>query len=323
VLQVGILNSAILFIENNFYPLVFSLIFLLLGIFSKPFGIKSKKVNKKENKFSRDQKIRSIYSKIDSISDVFFLLKNYFRKNLEFLTDSKDKEIIFVNNLLVLYFFSSFFFLFFFSNFTEVWYSSVLFVFFSFFLPFFLISLFLDVNKVKFNKLIPECVDEFRSAFIQTNKISDSLFITSENIRIKNKKVANLFKQLAESQNLKDDLELLKKRYKNVWLNIFFNLILNYRNNGGDLVGQLHKLNVLIARNTLIVKRRNQKIIMFEIFIILILILGIPFIYYFNNSITQSFNSFSGFINDLNIVKMLISGVLGLIVNEFLRRKGD
>ena len=255
-------ETAILLFQKNTYLVMVALLllmgFLHVNIFKKTNASKSKST------YTRKQRIYFLYEKIDAVTDVFYLFKQYYKKKIMLFVMDQGQETKYVNNLLFFQLFLSLVLLVFSSFFVSLWYSQALFSVISLTLPFVIITSFLDHKKRKINQTMPLIIDSFRSAYMTTGKIAESFEVTAEETLNKSKKISLMFRKVAESGSLEDDLLMIKSVYENPWLNIFINLVLNHKQHGGDLVRQLHKLNSSIESSNSMIGKRNKKILMFQ-----------------------------------------------------------
>jgi len=115
----------------------------------------------------------------------------------------------------------------------QLWYVKILLTGMSIILPYYIATLFLDMYRYYISKAIPKLIDEFRSSFIRHNKIRPALKECSLYI---DKGLGGIIARASDSTFIEKSLDTLKQRFDNVWFNIYVALLLNYKENGGELI---------------------------------------------------------------------------------------
>lgn len=91
--------------------------------------------------------------------------------------------------------------------------------------------------------------------------------------------------RVSDSSDINRSLYTIRDRIDDTWFNIFVMLIVNYRENGGELIAQLYKLNRSITRYNNIEKKKNKRLIWYEVFTVATSIFSLPVIILINNLI--------------------------------------
>jgi hypothetical protein len=185
-------------------------------------------------------------------------------------------------------------------------------------LPYYLATLFLDIYRYHIGRCIPKLIDEFRSSFIRHNKISPALKECSLYI---DKGLGGIIARAADSTFIEQSLDTLKQKFDNVWFNIFVVLLLNFKENGGELIDQLYRLNRTMTRYNNVEKKKNRRLIWYEVFAVCASVFSIPAIFLVNSLIL---GSDQGLLIDAktNIIISQVIGfsVLSLVIIRILRR---
>jgi hypothetical protein len=185
-------------------------------------------------------------------------------------------------------------------------------------LPYYIATLFLDMYRYYIGRAIPKLIDEFRSSFIRHNKIRPALKECSVYI---DKGLGGIIARAADSTFIEESLDTLKHRFDNVWFNIFVVLLLNFKENGGELIDQLYRLNRTMTRYNNVEKKKNKRLIWYEVFAVCASLFSIPAIFLVNGLIL---GSDQGTLIDAK-TNILISQVIGfsvlsLVIIRILRR---
>lgn len=200
----------------------------------------------------------------------------------------------------------------------QLWYVKTLLIGMSIILPYYIATLFLDMYRYHISRTIPKLIDEFRSSFIRHKKIRPALKECSLYI---DKGLGGIIARAADSTFIEKSLDTLKQRFDNVWFNIFVVLLLNFKENGGELIDQLYRLNRTITRYNNVEKKKNNRLIWYEVFAVCASVFSIPAIFLLNSIIL---GSDQGMLIDAktNIIISQIIGfsVLSLVVIRILRR---
>jgi hypothetical protein len=167
-------------------------------------------------------------------------------------------------------------------------------------------------------KAIPKLIDEFRSSFIGHKKIRPALKECSLYI---DKGLGGIVARAADSTFIEKSLDTMKQRLDNVWFNIFVILLLNFKENGGELIDQLYRLNRTMTRYNNVEKKKNKRLIWYEVFAVCASVFSIPAIFLVNSLIL---GSDQGTLIDAktNIIISQVIGfsVLSLVIIRILRR---
>ncbi len=200
----------------------------------------------------------------------------------------------------------------------QLWYVKILLTGMSIILPYYVATLFLDMYRYYIGRAIPKLIDEFRSSFIRNNKIRSALKECSLYI---DKGLGGIIARAADSTFIERSLDTLKQRFDNVWFNIFIVLLLNFKENGGELVDQLYRLNRTMTRYNNVEKKKNKRLIWYEVFAVCASVFSIPAIFLVNSLIL---GSDQGTLIDAktNIIISQVIGfsVLSLVIIRILRR---
>lgn len=199
----------------------------------------------------------------------------------------------------------------------QLWYCKVLILIISMFIPYYLVFLGFEIHKYKLNKNIPQLIDEFRSAFIKCKKIRPAFRECSMYV---DKSLGALLVEAADSSAMTEKLYSIREGFNNSWFNIFVTYVLEYRDNGGELLEQLYKLARTMGRSMGIEKKRNKRLIVYETFVVLLAMLSIPAVIWINTTITGS-NMSEVTIPELNttISRIIVSSITSLVVMRVLR----
>lgn len=200
----------------------------------------------------------------------------------------------------------------------QLWYVRLLITAMCVILPYYITALLLDLYKFRVNRQIPVMIDEFRSAFIRHNKVKPALKECSLHI---DKNLGRIISSASDSTFIEASLESLRSRFNNTWFNIFVVLLINYKENGGALIDQLYKLNKTMTRYGVIEKKKNKRLIWYEMFAVMASILSIPAIMWLNSNLL---GYETGAVIDAQS-NMIISRIIGfsivsLIIIRILRK---
>lgn len=205
-----------------------------------------------------------------------------------------------------------------FSGIGQVWYVKAILIIISFYLPYYIATLITDLYIEQVNKKIPKVIDSFRSSFVKTRKIKESL---RESGMSSNSNLNKALLEIAYKSDISEELGILGDRLKNVWFSMFVKLIQNYKTNGGELIDQLYRLNKTMILYINLEKKRSKKLIWYEVFAILSATLSIPVIFWLNYAILGS----EGYIptdsqGNMMIFRILCFTMFSLLVIRMLRR---
>jgi hypothetical protein len=163
---------------------------------------------------------------------------------------------------------------------------------------------------------IPSLIDSFRSSFISHNRIKPALLECSNNI---DKRLGNIILRVSDSSDLNESLSRVRDRINDTWFNIFVALLMNYRENGGELIRQLYKLNKTITRYNNIEKKKNKRLIWYEFFTLAASIFSLPTIIFLNKMILGT-NVGLYYDTTASFARIMIYSLLALLIVRVLRR---
>lgn len=200
----------------------------------------------------------------------------------------------------------------------QLWYAKILLAGMGLVLPYYMATLFLDLYRYQIGRSIPKLIDEFRSSFIRHNKLRPALKECSLYV---DKGLGRIIARAADSTFIEQSLDTLKQKLDNVWFNIFVVLLLNFKDNGGELIDQLYRLNRTMTRYNNVEKKKNTRLIWYEVFAVGASVFSIPAIFLVNSLIL---GSDQGVLIDAR-TNILISQVIGfsvlsLVIIRILRR---
>jgi len=200
----------------------------------------------------------------------------------------------------------------------QLWYAKILLAGMGLILPYYLATLFFDIYRYHIGRTVPKLIDEFRSSFIRHNKIRLALKECSLYI---DKGLGRIIARAADSTFIEQSLDTLKQKFDNVWFNIFVVLLLNFKENGGELIDQLYRLNRTMTRYNNIEKKKNNRLIWYEVFAVCASVFSIPAIFLINNLIL---GSEQGLLIDAKtnmiICQVIGFSILSLVIIRVLRR---
>lgn len=189
----------------------------------------------------------------------------------------------------------------------QLWYVRLMLAAMGLIVPYYIMTLLFDLYKYHIGRQIPKMIDEFRSAFIKHNRIRPALKECSLYIK---RGLGRIISRTADSTMIEERLEALRNRLNNVWFNIFATLVLNYKENGGELIDQLYRLNRTMTRYTGIEKKKNKRLLWYELFAVTASVISIPAVFWLNNIILG---------NDGNVIidaqsNILVSRIIGFSI---------
>jgi len=164
----------------------------------------------------------------------------------------------------------------------NLWYTRLIMLALCIMLPYYIFTLAVDYIKYSLRLKIPLLVDSFRSSFMTQYRIKPALQECSKNI---GRTLGRIMERVSDSSDINQSLYTIRDRIDDTWFNIFVLLIVNYRENGGELIAQLYKLNRSITRYNNIEKKKNKRLIWYEVFTVLTSIFSLPVIILINNLI--------------------------------------
>ncbi len=96
---------------------------------------------------------------------------------------------------------------------------------------------------------------------------------------------------------------------------------MNYKSNGGEIIDQLYKLNKTMTRSNNVEKKKNKRLIWYEVFAVAAALVSIPAVFYINSAIL---GGNTGVIIDgksnIIISRIIAYSMLSLIIVRILRR---
>jgi len=200
----------------------------------------------------------------------------------------------------------------------ELWYTKILVIAISIFLPYYVLTLIIDLLKNRVNSQVPEIIDEFRGAFLKYGRIKPALL---ESAKHTGGRLGAIVERAVLSTDVTESLQGLKSNLNNVWFGIFVQLLINFKTNGGELIDQLYKLNKTMVLYNNLEKKKSKRLIWYEIFAITVAFVSIPVIYWFNFQIlgSKSFVASDAQAN-LSVSRIIGLSIFSLIVIRILRK---
>ncbi|QNU68685.1 type II secretion system protein F [Ruminiclostridium herbifermentans] len=183
-------------------------------------------------------------------------------------------------------------------------------------LPYYIFTLVVDYMKYNIRLKIPLLIDSFRSSFMMNYRIRPAL---QECGKRTNKALGRIILRASDSSDLNESLCTIRDKVNDTWFNIFVLLILNYRKNGGELIAQLYKLSRSITRYNNIEKKKNKRLIWYEVFVILTSIFSLPAIILLNKMLL-GLSAWSYYDTTAAFTKVMIFSVMALVIVRTLRR---
>jgi len=203
-------------------------------------------------------------------------------------------------------------------NVGDLWYTKVLVVIISIFLPYYMFTLILDLISDKINRQVPGLIDEFRGAFLKHERIKPALLECAKNT---GGGLGNIVEKAVLSTDVIKSLQDLKANINNIWFGIFTQLLINYKANGGELVDQLYKLNKTMVLYNNLEKKKSKRLIWYEIFAVSVAFISIPVIFWFNTKILGSEGIMASDMEANLIVSRIIGlSIFSLVVIRVLRK---
>lgn len=302
---------------NMFYviTLVTGLIVILAGILFTPFSPSKSKVKtantkkylqylgKTLNKATSFSPLKQIRDRINDSLKIALLEE----KNSSYIASALAIALVTIGLLLAAILFSM----------GQLWYSKIMLSVMGLVLPLYAATLLLDLYRHRITRQIPELIDEFRSSFIRHNKIRPAL---KECSRYIDRRLGRIILRASDSVFLEDNLNSLKQRFNDVWFNIFVVLIINFKENGGQLIDQLYKLNRTMTRYNAIEHKKSKRLIWYEVFAIAAAFLSIPAIFWMNSIILGSESTIVDTKTNMMISQVMLFSALSLIIVRVLRK---
>lgn len=257
---------------------------------------------------------------VDKTTSIFLLkrIKSKIKSDLELVIPDEYKLKLVPNILLFTLLLSSLALSLWLKNLGQIWYVKVMFIMLAIILPYYVVTLVLEWCKYKINSDIPKLIDEFRSAFIEHRKIRPALKQSAYYI---GGGLGSIISKASDASDIDKKLFLLREKISNTWFSIFVSLIINFKENGGEIVNQLYKLNNTMTRYNNIEKKKNRRLLLYEVFAILAAIFSVPIIYYVNNIILGSeYNLYFDMNTNIIVSKIVAYSIISLIVIRILRK---
>ncbi len=198
----------------------------------------------------------------------------------------------------------------------KLWYTKIITLCLCTMLPYYIFTLVVDYMKYRLRLKIPILIDSFRGSFMMHYRIKPAL---QECVLNTNKSLGRIMRRVSDSSDLNESLHLIRDRVNDTWFNIFVLLILNYRENGGELIAQLYKLSRSITRYNNIEKKKNKRLIWYEVFAVLVSVFSLPAIILINKMIL-GIDSGAYYDATTAFTKVVIFSITALIVIRVLRR---
>ena len=308
-----LLLDNIIFISIFFTGIVLLMVGLLINIYNKSF-YKGTPINFKF-KFNRKIKLVSL----DKVNSIFPLniLKEKFISNLS-LTIKDPFVLNAVSNILVIMIlFVGLLLVFLLRNVGQLWYVKILLFVMGIVLPYYIISLIFDLFMYNVNSHIPKMIDEFRSAFINSQKVRPALKTSSLHI---NKSLGKIISNAADNTFIENSLLELRDKFNNTWFNLFVVVLVNFKDNGGDLIDQLYKLNNSMTIENNVEKKKNKRLIWYELFAVSTAICSIPAVIWLNRIILGEDANIINPQTNILISLIIVFSILALIIIRILRK---
>lgn len=198
----------------------------------------------------------------------------------------------------------------------NLWYTRLITLSLCIMLPYYIFTLAVDYMKYSIRLKIPLLIDSFRSSFMRHYRVKPAL---QECGKRTNKALGRIILRASDSSDLNESLCAIRDRVNDTWFNIFVLLIINYRENGGELIAQLYKLSRSITRYNNIEKKKNKRLIWYEVFVILTSIFSLPAIMLLNKMIL-GLSAWSYYDTTAAFTKVMLFSVMALVIVRTLRR---
>lgn len=282
--EIGRLPSTLISIINNYQPYIIiilsGLLLILTGI-----GVSAYKGVLKESKYRiKRAKAGRFIECLEVITEIFPL--KYVSKRLDkalgylILDNITQRKLVAIFSILIpvagLLIYCTI------EAIMKLWYTKLVALALCFMVPYYTFTLALDYIRYSIKQRIPSFIDSFRSSFVSQNRIKPALQECCSNT---NKHLARIMLRVSDSSDINDSLCAVRGRINDTWFNIFVTLLINYRENGGELINQLYKLNKTITRYNNIEKKKNRRLIWYEFFTLGASIFSLPVIMLINRMI--------------------------------------
>lgn len=302
---------------DNVYQIFFALgTFVFIG--GILFAIEISPLKKSRNKF-KISRVLNAFKKADDFSNKYLLkkIKQNVKEGLVLFIESDETLSIAAFITAVTMIASGLFLGTLLTIFGTIWYTKTLLFLVGLILPYYAATLFLDYLKMKSISQIPVFLDEFRGAFSREGRLIPALIESGLSI---DKTLGRLIYRAAGNAQPIKSLRHLKKRINNVWFDIFVTILENYKSNGGELILQLYRLNRTMTRQMNIDKKKNKRLVLYEMFAISSAIVGIPICIYLNGIFLGTSFTYGSVENNVLLVKLTIYCLLALVVTRLLRK---
>jgi len=198
----------------------------------------------------------------------------------------------------------------------NLWYTRLITLALCVMLPYYIFTLAVDYMKYSLRLKIPLLIDSFRSSFMMHYRIKPALQECCINI---DKSLGRIMRRVSDSSDLNESLCTIRNKIDDTWFNLFVLLLVNYRENGGELIAQLYKLNRSITRYNNIEKKKNKRLIWYEVFVITASIFSLPAILIINKMIL-GINVGLYYDATAAFTKVVIYSLSALVIVRVLRR---
>ncbi len=198
----------------------------------------------------------------------------------------------------------------------NLWYTRFITLSLCIMLPYYIFTLAVDYMKYSIRLKIPLLIDSFIGSFMMHYRVKPAL---QECGKRADKALGRIIRRASDSSDLNESLCAFRDRVNDTWFNIFVLLILNYRENGGELIAQLYKLSRSITRYNNIEKKKNKRLIWYEVFVILASIFSLPAIIFLNKMIL-GLSAWAYYDTTAAFTKVMIFSLIALVIVRTLRR---
>lgn len=198
----------------------------------------------------------------------------------------------------------------------NLWYTRLITLVLCIMLPYYIFTLAVDYMKYSLRLKIPLLIDSFRNSFMTHYRIKPALQDCCLNT---DRSLGRIMRRVSDSRDLNESLCAIRDRIDDTWFNIFVLLLVNYRENGGELIAQLYKLNRSITRYNNIEKKKNKRLIWYEVFTISASIFSLPVILLINKMIL-GVNGGLYYDATAAFAKVVVYSLAALLIVRVLRR---
>ena len=198
----------------------------------------------------------------------------------------------------------------------NLWYTKAATFLLCLMVPYYIFTLATDYMKYSLRLKIPVLIDSFRSSFMLHYRIKPALLDCSKNL---DRSMGRIISRASDCSDLNESLFRIRDRINDTWFNIFVLLLVNYRENGGELMAQLYKLNRTITRYNNIEKKKNKRLIWYEVFTVAASILSLPAVLIINKLIL-GVNAGGFYDATASFAKLAAFSLGALLIVRILRR---